>query len=164
MAVLNLSVFSDLGSSENTDYRSLPLEMLSFCTPEFCILRSTLTNSDEDDLSVPLRNTGVRCTNIEDSQGVMSLFHCYVNEVDHLDKAKAAIPTMALDRDVRLQEAIRCSIWPEDDPNRLMKCDIPNFINTDQNSSFGEDDLLILEPPIVLENKPVAQTSHKDLN
>ncbi|KAB1264735.1 Melanocortin-2 receptor accessory protein 2 [Camelus dromedarius] len=93
-----------------------------------------------------------------------SLFHCYINEVDRLDKAKAGIPTIALDSDVRLQEAIRCSGWPEEEPNWLMKCDIPNFINTDQNSSFGEDDLLIFEPPIVLENKPVAQTSHKQLN
>ncbi|XP_072812642.1 melanocortin-2 receptor accessory protein 2-like [Vicugna pacos] len=93
-----------------------------------------------------------------------SLFHCYVIEVDHLGKAKAGISTIALDRDIRLQEAIRCSRWPEEEPNRLMKCDIPNFINTDQNSSFGEDDLLFLDPPIVLEDKPVAQTSHKDLN
>ncbi|KAB1252350.1 Melanocortin-2 receptor accessory protein 2, partial [Camelus dromedarius] len=93
-----------------------------------------------------------------------SIFHCYVNEVDHLDKAKSGIPTIALDRDVRLQEAIRCSRWPEEEPNRIMKCDIPNFINTDQNSSYGEDDLLILETPIVLENRPIAQTSDKDLN
>ncbi|XP_074234389.1 uncharacterized protein LOC141579767 isoform X1 [Camelus bactrianus] len=93
-----------------------------------------------------------------------SLFHCYVNEVDRLGKAKSGIPTIALDSDIRLQEAIRCIRWPKEEPNRVMKCDIPNFINTDQNYSFGEDDLLILEPPIVLENNPVAQTSHKDLN
>ncbi|KAB1252368.1 Melanocortin-2 receptor accessory protein 2, partial [Camelus dromedarius] len=93
-----------------------------------------------------------------------SLFHCYVNEVDRLGKAKSGIQTIALDSDIRLQEAIRCIRWPKEEPNRVMKCDIPNFINTDQNYSFGEDDLLILEPPIVLENNPVAQTSHKDLN
>ncbi len=68
-----------------------------------------------------------------------SLFHCYVNEVDRMDKAKAGIPTIALDSDVRLQEAIRCSRWPEEEPNGLMKCDTPSFINTDKNSSFGED-------------------------
>lgn len=94
-----------------------------------------------------------------------SLFHCYINEVDQLDKAKACFQTTALDSNVQLQEAIRRSGQPEEELNRLMKFDIPNFVNTDQNSSFGEDDLLISEPPIVLENKPVAQTPHKpDLN
>ncbi|XP_032507290.1 melanocortin-2 receptor accessory protein 2 [Phocoena sinus] len=93
-----------------------------------------------------------------------SLFHCYINEMDHLDKAKGSLQTTALDSEVQLQEAIRRSGQPEEELSRLMKFDIPNFVHTDQNSSFGEDDLLISEPPIVLENKPVAQTSHKDLD
>ncbi|XP_019298316.1 melanocortin-2 receptor accessory protein 2 isoform X2 [Panthera pardus] len=93
-----------------------------------------------------------------------SLFHCYINEVEHLDRAKACHQTTALDSCVQLQEAIRSNGRPEEELNRLMKFDIPNFVNTDQNSSFGEDDLLISEPPIVLENKPVSQTSHKDLD
>ncbi|XP_011384949.2 melanocortin-2 receptor accessory protein 2-like [Pteropus vampyrus] len=93
-----------------------------------------------------------------------SLFHCYINEVEHLDKAKICQQTTALDNDVQLQEVIRSSERPEEELNRLMKFDIPNFVNTDQNSSFGDDDLLISEPPIVLENKPVSQSSHKDLD
>ena len=92
-----------------------------------------------------------------------SFFHCYINEVDHLEKAKACLQTTALDSEVHLQEAIRCCGQPEEELNRLMKFDIPNFVNTDQNS-FGEDDLLISETPIVLENKPVVQTSHKELD
>ncbi|XP_032958676.1 melanocortin-2 receptor accessory protein 2 isoform X2 [Rhinolophus ferrumequinum] len=91
-----------------------------------------------------------------------SLFHCYINEGEHSDKAKACHQTTALDSDVQLQEAISGG-RPEEELNRLMKFDIPNFVNTDQNS-FGDDDLLISEPPIVLENKPVSQTSHKDLD
>uniref|UniRef100_A0A286XZA6 Melanocortin 2 receptor accessory protein 2 n=2 Tax=Cavia porcellus TaxID=10141 RepID=A0A286XZA6_CAVPO len=91
-----------------------------------------------------------------------SLFHCYINEVERLDRAKACHQTTAVDSDVQLQEAVRGSRSTEEELNRLMKFDIPNFVNTDQNS-FGEDDLLISEPPIVLENKPVSQTSHKDL-
>ncbi|XP_007949374.1 melanocortin-2 receptor accessory protein 2 [Orycteropus afer afer] len=93
-----------------------------------------------------------------------SLFHCYINEVDHLDRPKASHQTTALDSDVQFQEALRNSGRPEEELNRLMKFDIPNFVNTDHNSSFGEDDFLISDPPIVLENKPVCQTSHKDLN
>ncbi|XP_024432405.2 melanocortin-2 receptor accessory protein 2 [Desmodus rotundus] len=93
-----------------------------------------------------------------------SLFHCYINEVEHLEKAKACPQTTALNSDVQLQEGIRSSGPPEEELNRLMKFDIPNFVNTDQNSSFGDDDLLISEPPVVLENKPVSQTLHKDLD
>nr|XP_023399880.1 melanocortin-2 receptor accessory protein 2 isoform X2 [Loxodonta africana] len=93
-----------------------------------------------------------------------SLFHCYINEVDHLDRPKACHQTTAFDSDVQFQEALRGSGRPEEELNRLMKFDIPNFVNSDQNSSFGEDDLLISDPPIVLENKPVCQTSHKDMD
>ncbi|XP_040138975.1 melanocortin-2 receptor accessory protein 2 isoform X3 [Ictidomys tridecemlineatus] len=93
-----------------------------------------------------------------------SLFHCYINEVEHLDRAKACHQTTAIDSEVQLREAIQRGRQPEEELNRLMKFDIPNFVNTDQSSSFGEDDLLISEPPIVLENKPVAQASHKDLD
>ncbi|XP_077018470.1 melanocortin-2 receptor accessory protein 2 isoform X2 [Tamandua tetradactyla] len=92
-----------------------------------------------------------------------SIFHCYINEVEHMDRAKACLQTTALDSDVQFQEAIRSSRKPEEELNRLMKFDIPNFVNTDQSSSFGEDDLLISEPPIVLENKPVSQISQRDL-
>ncbi|XP_045428722.1 melanocortin-2 receptor accessory protein 2 isoform X2 [Pipistrellus kuhlii] len=93
-----------------------------------------------------------------------SLFHCYINEVEHLEKARAGQQTTALDSDVQLREVTRSSGRPEEELNRLMKFDIPNFVNTDQNSSFGDDDLLISEPPVVLENKPVSQTSHRDLD
>ncbi|KAM6185167.1 melanocortin-2 receptor accessory protein 2 [Rhynchocyon petersi] len=93
-----------------------------------------------------------------------SLFHCYINEVDHLDRPKAVHQTTALDNNSHFQEALRSSGRSEEELNRLMKFDIPNFVNTDHNSSFGEDDLLISDPPIVLENKPVCQTSHKDLS
>ncbi|XP_006892193.1 PREDICTED: melanocortin-2 receptor accessory protein 2 [Elephantulus edwardii] len=92
-----------------------------------------------------------------------SLFHCYINEVDHLDRPKAGHQTTALDNNSQFQ-ALQSSGRSEEELNRLMKFDIPNFVNTDQNSSFGEDDLLISDPPIVLENKPVCQTSHRDLN
>ncbi|XP_004628307.1 melanocortin-2 receptor accessory protein 2 isoform X1 [Octodon degus] len=93
-----------------------------------------------------------------------SLFHCYINEVERLDKAVACHQTTAVDSNAQLLEARRGSERAEaKELNRLMKFDIPNFVNTDQNS-FGEDDLLISEPPIVLENKPVSQTSHKDLD
>ncbi|XP_053458581.1 melanocortin-2 receptor accessory protein 2 isoform X2 [Nycticebus coucang] len=92
-----------------------------------------------------------------------SLFHCYINEVGHVDRAKACHQTTGLDSDIQLQEAVRGSRRPEEELDRLMTFDIPNFVNTEQNASFGEDDLLISKPPVVLENKPLSQASHKDL-
>ncbi|KAB1252374.1 Melanocortin-2 receptor accessory protein 2 [Camelus dromedarius] len=131
-------MFSDLGGYENTHYRSLPLETLRQC-------RVSREEIQTEQLCVRIWKTaGAQGVIWQGNDESRSLFHCNVNEVDHLDKAKAGIPTIALDNDIRLQEAIRCSRWPEEEPNRLMKSDIPNFINTDQNSSFGDDDLLIL--------------------
>ncbi|KAK2506647.1 hypothetical protein MC885_020869 [Smutsia gigantea] len=91
-----------------------------------------------------------------------SLFHYYANEVEHPDKAKACQQATALGSSAQLQGARGGRGWPGEELNRLMEFDIPNFVNTDQNS-FSEGDLLIPEPPIVLENKPVSQTSDKDL-
>ncbi|XP_008578335.1 PREDICTED: melanocortin-2 receptor accessory protein 2 [Galeopterus variegatus] len=119
-------------------------------------------NSFVSDFGRPLEPDKVfSCQANEESR---SVFHCYISEVEHLDRAKACHQITAIDSDVQLQEAIRSCRRPEEELNRLMEFDIPNFVNTDQKSSFGEDDLLISEPPIVLENKPVSQTLHKDLD
>uniref|UniRef100_A0A8D0GJI5 Melanocortin 2 receptor accessory protein 2 n=1 Tax=Sphenodon punctatus TaxID=8508 RepID=A0A8D0GJI5_SPHPU len=93
-----------------------------------------------------------------------SLFHCYVNEVEHLDRAKQNQKAPVLEINIHFQEAARSSGRLEEERSCLMKFNIPNFVNTDQNSSLGEDDLLISEPPIVLESKPVIQTLHQILD
>ncbi|XP_012892201.1 PREDICTED: melanocortin-2 receptor accessory protein 2 [Dipodomys ordii] len=49
-------------------------------------------------------------------------------------------------------------------PPHLVEFDLPNFVNTDHSSSFAEDDLLISEPLIVLENKPVSEASRRGLD
>ena len=60
--ILNLTTSRDpWGFYETTDYPSLPPEILRDYNPEFCILRSTSSNSEADDPRVPLRNTGVWC-------------------------------------------------------------------------------------------------------
>ncbi|XP_038937693.1 melanocortin-2 receptor accessory protein 2 isoform X2 [Rattus norvegicus] len=118
-------------------------------------------NSFVSDFGKPLESDKVFSR--QGNEESRSLFHCYINEVEHLDRVKVCHRTTAIDSDVHLQEAIRSSGRPEEELTRFMQFDIPNFVNTDQNS-FGEDDLLISEPPVLLENKPVSQTSRTDLD
>ncbi|NXK55847.1 MRAP2 protein, partial [Chauna torquata] len=93
-----------------------------------------------------------------------SLFHFCINEVEHLDKAKPSQKGPGLESNTHFQEVPRSSGTFEEDLNCLTKFNIPNFVNTEQNSSLGEDDLLISEPPIILESKSVMQSSHRILD
>nr|XP_036866701.1 melanocortin-2 receptor accessory protein 2 isoform X3 [Manis javanica]XP_036866702.1 melanocortin-2 receptor accessory protein 2 isoform X3 [Manis javanica]XP_036866703.1 melanocortin-2 receptor accessory protein 2 isoform X3 [Manis javanica]XP_036866704.1 melanocortin-2 receptor accessory protein 2 isoform X3 [Manis javanica] len=93
-----------------------------------------------------------------------SLFHYHANEVERLGKAEACHQATAPGSSVQLREVHGGRGWPEEELDRPRDFDIPNFVNTDQSSPFGEDELLISEPPIVLENKPVSQASDKDLD
>ncbi|NWR71885.1 MRAP2 protein, partial [Centropus unirufus] len=90
-----------------------------------------------------------------------SLFHFCINEVEHLDKAKQSHRGPGLESNIHFEEAPRSSGMFQEG---LTKFNIPNFVNTEQNSSLGEDDLLISEPPIVLESKPVSQSSRRILD
>ncbi|MEE6476348.1 hypothetical protein FKM82_011047 [Ascaphus truei] len=86
-----------------------------------------------------------------------SLFHCYINEVDQLDRTKSN--NRVVDSGIYIQQSVRnCKV--EEEMNGLTKFNIPNFVNTDQNSSSGDEDLLTCDPPIILENKPVHQSQH----
>ncbi|NXN97105.1 MRAP2 protein, partial [Rhinopomastus cyanomelas] len=97
----------------------------------------------------------------EESQ---SLFHFCINEVERLDKAKQSPRGPVLEGKSHFQEAPRSSGTFEEGPGALTKFNIPNFVNTEQGSSLGEDDLLISEPSIVLESKSVLQPPHQLLD
>lgn len=97
----------------------------------------------------------------EESQ---SLFHFCINEVVHLDKAKQSQKGPGLESNIHFQEVPRSSGMSEEGLNCLTKFNIPNFVNTEQSSLLGEDDLLISEPPIILESKSVMQSSHQTLD
>ncbi|NXI45305.1 MRAP2 protein, partial [Galbula dea] len=90
-----------------------------------------------------------------------ALFHFCINEVEHLDKANQSQKGSSLESNNLLQEVPRSSRMFEEDLNSLTKFNIPNFVNTEQNSPLGEDDLLLSEPPILLESKSVMQSSHQ---
>lgn len=84
--------------------------------------------------------------------------------MERLGKAEACHQATAPGSSVQLREVHGGRGWPEEELDRPRDFDIPIFVNTDQSSPFGKDELLISEPPIVLENKPVSQASDKDLD
>ncbi|XP_053143116.1 melanocortin-2 receptor accessory protein 2 isoform X2 [Hemicordylus capensis] len=92
------------------------------------------------------------------------LFHCYINEIENMDRAKQCHKPSVLDSNLHFQEVVRSSERLEEELTCHSKFNIPNFVNTDQNSSLGEDDLLISEPPVILESKPVSQAFHQILD
>ncbi|NXJ96017.1 MRAP2 protein, partial [Corythaixoides concolor] len=119
-------------------------------------------NSFVADFGRPLESERVFSRQIAEES--RSLFHFCVNEVEHLDKAKQSQKGPGLESNIHFQEVPRSSGMFEENLNCLTKFNIPNFVNTEQNSSLGEDDLLISEPPIILESKSVMQSSHRILD
>ncbi|XP_062837230.1 melanocortin-2 receptor accessory protein 2 isoform X4 [Anolis carolinensis] len=86
------------------------------------------------------------------------LFNCYINELENVG-AKPCPKVPVTDSNIHFQEVMHTRARLEEELHCHTKFNIPNFVNTDQ-SSLGEDDLLISEPPIILENKPVIHASH----
>lgn len=119
-------------------------------------------NSFVADFGRPLESERVFSRQIAEES--RSLFHFCINEVERLDKAKPNQKGPGLESNIHFQEVPRSSGTFEEDLNCLTKFNIPNFVNTEQNSSLGEDDLLISEPPIILESKSVMQSSHRILD
>ncbi|XP_029451355.1 melanocortin-2 receptor accessory protein 2 [Rhinatrema bivittatum] len=118
-------------------------------------------NSFVADFARPLESDRIFSRQVTEES--RSLFHCYINEVEQLDRAKPSSKNSGLESNIRIQEVVRnCKL--EEELNCLAKFNIPNFVNTDQNSPLSNDDLLINEPPIILKNKPVLQNPHHILN
>ncbi|CAI9575986.1 unnamed protein product [Staurois parvus] len=89
-----------------------------------------------------------------------SLFHCYISEVDHLASSKRISKTK--DNGILIQQTVR-NPKVEVDPSGFAKFNIPNFVTTDQNSSADED-LIIYDPPIILENHPTSSNQNSFIN
>ncbi|KAM9316615.1 cytochrome b5 reductase 4-like [Gastrophryne carolinensis] len=116
-------------------------------------------NSFAADFGRPTEADRIFCHEaVEDSR---SLFHCYINEVDRPRIAKPA--TRTPDNSIVIQQTARNCKVEEEDPNDYAKFNIPNFIITEQNSSADED-LLIYDPPIILENPTADSNQHSFIN
>ncbi|XP_040285986.1 melanocortin-2 receptor accessory protein 2 [Bufo bufo] len=88
------------------------------------------------------------------------LFHCFTNEVDQSDRTKT---NLSMDNSILIHQTVR-NLTVEEDLNGLAKFSIPNFVNTDQNSSSADEELLIYDPPIILENEPACSNQPNIIN
>ncbi|XP_056421992.1 melanocortin-2 receptor accessory protein 2 [Hyla sarda] len=86
--------------------------------------------------------------------GAMSLFHSFINEADQSDRAKST--NRSVDNGIVIHQHFRKSTL-EEDSNVLERCNLPNFVSSDHNSSLAEEELLIYDPPSVLENEPACR-------
>uniref|UniRef100_H3B097 Melanocortin 2 receptor accessory protein 2 n=2 Tax=Latimeria chalumnae TaxID=7897 RepID=H3B097_LATCH len=116
-------------------------------------------NSFSADFGRPLEADKVFSRHVTEES--KSLFHCYINEVEQLERARLNHKTTGFGNyEVKIQEVDR-NDKPDDEMNCLTRFNIPNFVNSEQNSSLADDDLLICEPPIILESKPIMQNPHQ---
>ncbi|KAM4771513.1 melanocortin-2 receptor accessory protein 2 [Rhinophrynus dorsalis] len=107
-------------------------------------------NSFAEDYGRPRETDRIFAHQAEESR---SIFNCYINEVDQPNRTKNQ--NRVVDSGIIIHQTVRnCKV--EEEINGLAKFNIPNFVNTEQNSSLGDDDLLIYDPPIILENKTVC--------
>ncbi|NXH21684.1 MRAP2 protein, partial [Bucco capensis] len=119
-------------------------------------------NSFVADFGRPLESERVFSRQLaEESQ---SLFQFCISEVEHLDKGKQPPKGPGVESTKHCQEVARSSRMFEEDLNCLTKFNIPNFVNTEQNSSLGEDELLLSEPASILESKSGMQSSARILD
>ncbi|KAM6467115.1 melanocortin-2 receptor accessory protein 2 [Liasis olivaceus] len=94
-----------------------------------------------------------------DSEQIFSqqlFLHCYINEPENMDRTKQCHKVPVMDSSIHFQEVTENGGRLEEELNCHTKFNIPNFVNSD---SLGEDELLISEPSIILENKPVSQVA-----
>ncbi|XP_033859119.2 melanocortin-2 receptor accessory protein 2-like isoform X2 [Acipenser ruthenus] len=80
-----------------------------------------------------------------------SLFHCYINEVEHLGTAKLDSKASGL-KHSSLHTGETLGDNKLDEEMNLAKFNIPNFVSSEQSSTLGDDDLLLCEQPITLNN------------
>ncbi|MFT7810799.1 melanocortin-2 receptor accessory protein 2A-like [Arapaima gigas] len=88
-----------------------------------------------------------------------SLIHCFLQEEE---QGGAGLRSSKVMRDCSgflLQEAQKGK-RPEQDASVLTHFTIPNFVNSENSFTLGEDDLLLCEPPIILDNKSHLHSIH----
>ncbi|XP_041107201.1 melanocortin-2 receptor accessory protein 2-like isoform X2 [Polyodon spathula] len=81
-----------------------------------------------------------------------SLFHCYINEVEHLGRARLDSKASGLKHSSLHTRETLGDNELEEEMNNLAKFNIPNFVSSEQSSMLGDDDLLLSEQPIILNN------------
>ncbi|XP_036395703.1 melanocortin-2 receptor accessory protein 2A [Megalops cyprinoides] len=104
-----------------------------------------------------------------------SLFHCYINEEEQgrgraggrrgrgqLDGRSSSSPGEAA-ASSDLQGA-PSGHRTDREANFLAHFNIPNFVNSEHSSTLGDDDLLLCEPPIILDSESRPHSAHHILS
>ncbi|XP_076135603.1 melanocortin-2 receptor accessory protein 2A [Alosa pseudoharengus] len=148
---------------------------------EPCEKRACLTSCGEDMAHLSEHQGSQPCASRPLLDESRSLFHCYINEdeqaanrcssgaTSHLGGVRGSGPRSSVIGSQLaglVQEA-----WvsggaslPERDPSTfLAHFNIPNFVNTELSSTLGDDDLLLVDPPLILDREGRGPTdTHGD--
>ncbi|KAJ8288289.1 hypothetical protein COCON_G00009480 [Conger conger] len=102
-----------------------------------------------------------------------SLFHCYINEEEQgggggmgRDRGRdrgLGGGRAGQARSLDLQGAL-ASQRTDREANFLANFNIPNFVNSEHSSTLGDDDLLLCEPPIILDSMSCPKSVHHIIN
>lgn len=154
-------------------YKALGITPVSLCrNSEPCEKRLRLTSCEEDLAHLPDHHGSQPCTSRPLLDESRSLFHCYINEDEqaanrrfsgaipvHLGGVKGSCGRSAVAESqsaglVREARAGDLQL-PERDTSAafLSHFNIPNFVNSELSSTLGDDDLLLVDPPLILDSE-----------
>ncbi|XP_030637912.1 melanocortin-2 receptor accessory protein 2A [Chanos chanos] len=100
-----------------------------------------------------------------------SLFHCYVDEEEQggggvLSGARRSRDQQAGARSTAPDETVGLVLQSAETENRtdreaafLAHFNIPNFVNSELSSTLGDDDLLLGEPPIIMDSESYPRSN-----
>ncbi|KAG5856879.1 hypothetical protein ANANG_G00012610 [Anguilla anguilla] len=94
-----------------------------------------------------------------------SLFHCYINEEERGGggggvKGRGGGGARAGQAPSLDLHGAPASQRTDREANFLAHFNIPNFVNSEHSSTLGDDDLLLCEPPIILDSVSCPESAH----
>ncbi|XP_072536155.1 melanocortin-2 receptor accessory protein 2A isoform X2 [Salminus brasiliensis] len=100
------------------------------------------------------------------------LFNCYINEEEQagersLDRAgRAHAPSSSTESSGQVEtvglvvQSTQVETGEDNEAAFLAHFNIPNFVNSELSSTLGDDDLLLGEPPIIMDSESHSHSTH----
>lgn len=126
-----------------------------------------LTSCEEDLAHLPDHHDSQPCSSRPLLDESRSLFHCYINEDEqaanrhfsgaipgHLGGIRGSCGRSSVAESQSAGFAQEAQL-PERDTSAafLSHFNIPNFVNSELSSTLGDDDLLLVDPPLILDSE-----------